>query len=194
MKKIDLTDIKNIHEYEKIRQDFRKKIIEIKKNRRVFVGDFFTFLFENRETVIFQIEEMIYAERIIDEKAIQNEIDIYNKLLPAENELSATLFIEVVGHEESKKFLSSLKDLDKNCVSLKIGNKHVVYAEFDKNQINENSIGAVQYLKFKLTPKQREQLLNSDDIIFICIDHPKYDEYTAISDEIRSSIHHDLLE
>jgi predicted transcriptional regulator len=194
MKKICITDIINIYEYEKMRKDFRRKIIEIKKNRRFAVGDYLTFVFESRETVIFQIQEMIRSERIVDEKAIQNEIDIYNNLIPEENELSATLLIEIVEREEIKRVLDSLKGIENNSVSLKIGNKYIIYAEFDKDQIDEMGLSAVQYLKFKLTPEQREHFLNSDDIIFICINHPKYNFYTALSDEIRSSIRLDLLE
>src|SRR5689334_12238838 len=95
MKKVEPSEILNIAEYEKARQEFRRRIIELKKKRRVAVGPCVTFVFENHDTVLSQIQEMMRAERLVQDDAIQHEIDTYNSLLPEQNELAATMFIEL---------------------------------------------------------------------------------------------------
>ena len=95
MKKIVLEDILGFAAYEKVRQEFRQDIIEKKKKRRVAVGDKVSMVFENRDTVIFQIQEMLRAERIGDLDKIREEIAVYNELIPNTGELSATMFLEI---------------------------------------------------------------------------------------------------
>src|SRR5215510_15567200 len=127
MKKIELSDIKNILEYERQREAFRDRIIQIKKDRRLAVGDLITLVFENRDTVLFQIQEMVRAERIVDPAKIQDEIDVYNELLPGPGELSATLFIEISESREIKPTLQRLLGLTRpGIVRMEIGNKHSV--------------------------------------------------------------------
>src|SRR5574341_953144 len=100
MKKIVLNDILGFAAYEKIRPEFRQEIIEKKKNRRVSVGDQISLVFENRDTVIFQIQEMLRAEKITDLDKIREEIAVYNEFIPNPGELSATLFIEIEDRSE----------------------------------------------------------------------------------------------
>src|SRR5215831_20249496 len=88
-------DVLNLYEYEKIRDERRKRVIEAKRVRRVAVGRHLVFLFENRETVLFQIQEMCRAERIVADAKIQEEIDEYSPLLPGAGELSVTMMIEI---------------------------------------------------------------------------------------------------
>ena len=90
-----LEDIEDLRAYERGRDAFRRSIIELKKRRRVAVGPFMTVLFENRETVRFQIQEMARVERMATDDQIQGELDVYNALLPSAGELSATMFIEL---------------------------------------------------------------------------------------------------
>jgi hypothetical protein len=97
MKKIEFGEILNIYEYEKVREQKRREIIEIKKKRRLFVGDLVHLVFENRDTVWFQIQEMIRAERMVRDEEIQQEIDIYNELIP---EKKSTVYIHV--HRNSR--------------------------------------------------------------------------------------------
>ncbi|MGC8595233.1 MAG: DUF3501 family protein, partial [Candidatus Kryptoniota bacterium] len=108
MKRIEFSDIKNLVEYEKARPGFRKKVIEQKKDRRISIGERITVVFENRYSVLFQIQEMIRVERMIDDFKIQHEIETYNELIPGKNELSATLFVEVEEQEMIKPVLDSL--------------------------------------------------------------------------------------
>ncbi len=82
MKKIERAEVLNLVEYEKAREAMRARVIALKKNRRVGVGENLTFLFENRETVLFQIQEMVRTERIVDDSKVQEEVDAYNALIP----------------------------------------------------------------------------------------------------------------
>ena len=95
--RIELRDVLNFFEYEKVRNERRQQVMELKRTRRVAVGRHLSFLFENRDTVLFQIQEMCRVERITDDAKIQDELDVYNALLPGPRELSATLFIEITG-------------------------------------------------------------------------------------------------
>ena len=95
MRKVAIDDIVGLAGYEKIRQDFRRRIIELKQKRRVSLGDKLSLVFENRDTVIFQIQEMLRVENISDLDKIRQEIATYNQLIPDSGELSATLFLEV---------------------------------------------------------------------------------------------------
>src|SRR5215471_2117245 len=120
MKKVTLDKIMGSERYERIRDDFRRYIIALKKQRRVSVGDRVTFVFENHETVFFQIQEMLRAERITDLDKVRFEIDVYNELIPAEGELSATMLIEIIEQERIRSELVRLIGIDK-AVFLHIG-------------------------------------------------------------------------
>jgi len=192
MKKVELSDIKNIYEYEKTRKDFQNRIIELKKHRRVSVGDRITLVFENRDTVIFQIQEMMRAERLVDDKAIQAEIDVYNDLIPDEGELSATLLVEIREKDKIKPYLDSLIGLDKGFVFMRIGEQHSIPAIFEVGHSEDNRISAVQYVRFKLTPEQQEMLCSGKETIQITIDHPNYKHSAVVPDDVLQSLGEDL--
>jgi hypothetical protein len=193
MQKIDISDIRSIDEYEKIRSDYRAKIIEIKKHRRINLGNKMSILFENRETLIFQIQEIMRIERMLDEQKIKDEIDIYNTFISNENELSATLFIEIIDMNTKKALLNSLRGLEDSCVSIKVGNKYSVYAKFDNRQYDLEGLRTVQYLKFKFTPPQKELFIYGDDVAFITVNHQNYQFYKALSEETKASLYNDFL-
>ena len=108
MKHIVLSDLMNIIEYEKVRNDYRSELMEYKKNRRISLGPNITITFENRKTMKFQIQEMMRAERMVHDIQIQEEIDVYNSLLPLVNGLSATLFIEVTDEAQIRPVLNQI--------------------------------------------------------------------------------------
>ena len=95
MKKVEPTEILDLTAYEKIRPGFLERMIELKRPRRVHVGEILCFIFENRDTVIFQIQEMTRAERSVSDAAVAAEVAVYNELVPRDHELSATLMIEI---------------------------------------------------------------------------------------------------
>src|SRR5688500_12513547 len=97
--KLTLDDIIDLRAYERERDAFRARIIDLRRRRRVPVGPIGTLLFENRDTIRFQVQEMARAERILSDEAIQHELDTYNALIPEPGQLSATLFIELTSKD-----------------------------------------------------------------------------------------------
>jgi hypothetical protein len=195
MKKIESSEIKNILEYERVREEFRDRIIGIKKNRRISVGELITFVFENRDTVIFQIQEMVRAERIVDPPRIQDEIDVYNELLPGARELSATLFIEITQASEIKPTLEKLLGLTRpGTVRLELGEGHRVDADIEGGREEEaaGKLAAVQYVKFRLNQADLGSFLTSDEPVFLVIDHPNYKARALVTGELLATLRADL--
>jgi len=187
MKKIELSDLKNILEYEKVRNDFRSKIIAMKKERRLKVGDRITLTFENRYTVAFQIEEMMRIERIVEEAKINSEIESYNELIPGENELSATLFVEVDEQDQIKPVLDSLVGFNKDSLFLQIGEKKIL-AVFEEGHATDDRISAVQYVKFKLSPADMEQFKKPSTAVRVIAMHANYNTMADLPEEMRKAI------
>lgn len=112
MKALTQQDLIPHDEYERRRETYRQAIIELKRRRRIGLGEKITLVFENRETLRFQIQEMIRVERIFDPQKVQEELDVYNALLPASGELSATLLIELTDPDTMKQWLDLFMGLD----------------------------------------------------------------------------------
>lgn len=193
MNKVTLEDIKDIAEYEKMRPHFRQYIIELKKQRRVQVGDFVTFVFENRETVIYQIQEMMRAERIVDEERIQEEIDVYNELVPGDQELSATMFIEIDDPAVLRQTLPHLIGIEE-AVYLQIGEGPEIRGVFESGRSKEDKTSTVHYIKFLLPPDQIRALRDEANEVHLRVDHPHYAASTVIDQRVRQSLIEDLSE
>src|SRR6476646_9799064 len=148
MNKVTLTDIVGNDDDEKMRDQFGQRVIELKRHRRVSVGDKVTWVFENRDTVIFQIQEMMRAEKISDLDKIWEEIEVYNELIPAPGELSATLFLEIENQTHLRDDLLKFLGIDE-AVFLKVAS-HSIHARFEEGHSKEDKISAVQYVKFPL--------------------------------------------
>lgn len=191
MKKIALEDIKTLAEYETVREDFRRRIIDIKKRRRLPVGDRVSLLFENRDTVLFQIQEMVRAERITAPEAIQEEIDVYNRSVPAADELSATMFIEITERESIRAEVDRLIGVNEK-ITLHIGEKHTIPAVFEPGWSREDRIAAVQYVKFPLTAEQSEAFGAGREPIVIEIDHPNCQARAQMPQEVRQALAEDM--
>jgi hypothetical protein len=191
VKKVELGDIMGISAYENNRDAFLKRIIELKKKRRIAVGDKVSLVFENRDTVIFQIQEMIRAERITDLDKIREEIDVYNSFIPDSGELSATLFLEIEEQSRLREQLLEFLGIDE-AVFLKIGNRHSVHASFEQGHSKEDKISAVQYVKFPLNPDAQRAFVGGKEEVFLLIDHPHYRAETKIDPETRKSLIEDL--
>ena len=158
MNTLSLAEIKNLHEYELERPAFRARVIELKKRRRVALGPLMTLVFENRDTVRFQIQEMVRIERIVQPDKVQEEIDVYNDLLPRPGEVSATLFIEVTDPAKIQSTLDGFVGLDEpGKLVLRIGDR-TVPASFAAGQSREDRISAVHYLRFALGEEGRKAL------------------------------------
>lgn len=167
-------DLLSHAEYEKGRASYRQRIIALKKRRRIPLGDLITLIFENRETVLFQIQEMIRIERIFDSDKIQEELDVYNSLLPDTNELSATLFIEITDSERIQELLDSFQDLDRpGTVAVQMGDA-TIKASFEAGHSKEDKISAVHFIRFKTTEVFRQNLENSEIPGYLVVSHPHY--------------------
>jgi hypothetical protein len=190
MNKIVLDDILGFTAYEKVRQKFREDIIDKKKRRRISVGDKVSLVFENRETVIFQIQEMLRAERISDLDKIRDEIAVYNELIPGAGELSATLFLEIEDQSRLREDLLSFLGIDE-ALSLKVGS-HVVRGCFEEGRSKEDKISAVQYVRFPLDAAARAALMDGEPAELV-IDHPNYKARAVLTAESRQSLAQDLV-
>jgi len=194
MKKIRIPDLKNLHEYELIRDDWRRDIINVKARRRVLVGPTMSVSFENRLTVLNQIQEMCRAERIVKPEAVQAECDVYNELLPGPGEVGATLFIEIPKIENVQPELDKLIGLDNGkSIWLEIGGNRA-YAQFLDGQAREDRIAAVQYVRFPVGSGEgaREALRNPAVPVAIVADHANYKVRAEISAETREELAADL--
>ncbi len=192
MRKVTREDILNIYEYEKVRPEKVKEITQLKKRRRVHLGDKVTLVFENFDTVWFQIQEMIRIERLVKDEEVQFEIDTYNELIPGKNQLSATLFIEIPDEKERKETLPKLVGIH-DAVYLHIGNKYTIKAEADeKSQMDyeEGKASVVHFLKWTLTPEQVDAFKREP--VRIEINHENYKAMTEIPPEVKEELIKDL--
>ncbi len=152
MNQLTQDDLLSFDEYERQREAYRQSIIDLKRRRRIGIGDKITLVFENRDTLRFQIQEMARVERILDPRKLQDELDVYNALLPASGELSATLLIELTDAGTMKQWLDLFMGLDHGQkLGLRAGGE-IVYGEFEGGHSHETKISAVHFVRFRPTP------------------------------------------
>jgi hypothetical protein len=196
MKKLVLSDIKNLQEYELIRDAWRREVIGLKARRRVLLGSKMSLLFENRLTVLNQVQEMCRAERHAKPEAIQHELDVYNELLPDAGELSATLLVEIIEERLIQPELDRLIGLtDGKHLWLELNGRRI-FARFLEGQSRADRIAAVQYVRFPVgeDPADREALASGGAPVFLRIDHPNYRASVELPAETRSEIARDLVD
>ena len=189
MEKVTLNDIAGAGAYEQKRDAFRREIIDLKKHRRVAVGDKVSLVFENRATVIFQIQEMLRAESIRDLDKIREEIDVYNELIPGAGELRATLFLEIENQTNLRQELLKFLGIDER-VFLRMGAGRSIRAGFEEGRSKEDKISAVQYVTFELTPDDVEALREGD--ARIVVDHENYHADAVLSEATKAELLKDL--
>ncbi len=181
MRLLETSEILNLVEYEKVREARRRELIELKRPRRVPVGRYLSFVFENRETVWFQIQEMVRAERIVDETKIAEEVEVYNGLL-----------IEITDASQIKPVLDKLLGIDtRDYVRLTVG-PHVVVGDFETGHSDEErgKLAAVHFVRFALPPEARRIFLAADAALVV--EHPNERARTVLGEETRRSLLKDL--
>jgi len=196
MKKIDVSELLDLTAYEKARESIRAAVIELKKDRRVSVGDHITLLFENRETVLFQIQEMVRTERIVDAAKLKDELDTYNALIPDEGDLSATLFIEIPGiarmsHDEQIAAVNRFQGLDRNAVFLVLGDLRIP-GHFEEGRTKEEKMSAVHFLRFRVSSDAVAGLGHPDGAALLVVDHPNYRAEQVLLAPVRAELLRDL--
>ena len=196
MAKLTLDDISDVRAYERSREEFRARIIALKRRRRVSIGPVVTLVFENRETVLFQVQEMARAERIVSDEALQVELDTYNPLIPEPGALSATLFVELTTRAEMEEWLPKLVGVE-GSIELLIGegpDARVVRCAVDEahaRQLTRERITAsVHYIRFSLEPSEIDGF--ASEPVVLAVNHPSYAEGVRLSDETRATLLEDL--
>jgi hypothetical protein len=175
MKKVERSELLGLAEYEQIRPQFRARIIEDKKERRVFVGDEISVVFENHDTALFQIQEMLRTERITKESAILHELETYNELVPGDAELSATMFVEIADAATRERRLIELAGLEAKIALEVLGTK--IAARNETRGVLPDRTTAVHYLKFslgkELAARWAARAKDAEGTMFFILEHPK---------------------
>jgi len=175
--------------YEAARTEFRNRVIALKAVRRIALAGDVTLVFENRDTLRLQIQEMLRAERIETAAGIQEELDVYNALMPGRDSLSATLFIEVTEEARIKQVLHDLLGLEEALHLAFDGDE--VRASFEEGRSDGARISAVQYVRFVFQGAQRERFLQAK-AARLELRHPKLRTSVALGAETLESLRGDL--
>ena len=183
MKRVTRQEILDYVTYEEQRKQIREKIMNIKELRRINVAGVLSFLFENTDTVRYQIQEMIRVERIVKETDILHEINTYNELLGDSGELGCTLLIEIDDHDERDEKLIQWLELPKH-LYLSLEDESKIRASFDERQIGDARLSSVQYIKFNTGGKTP---------VAIGSDLPMLKAETALTADQKKALSEDLL-
>jgi hypothetical protein len=189
MRKVAIDDIVGLRRYETIRQDLRRRIIELKRKRRISLGDRLSLVFENRPTVIFQIQEILRVENISDLDKIRQEIATYNQLIPDSGELSATLFLEIEDQTHLREELLKFQGIE-DAISLRIA-AYQLQARFEPRRSKENKIRAVHYIRFRFDDQELEAFVSGTRTELV-IDHRNYQAAVVLQPETQRSLVEDL--
>lgn len=180
-RKLQLSDILDLREYERIRNERRAEIIELKRRRRVQLGTVVTLMFENRATMQSQIHEMMRAEKVVRDEQILEELHAYNPLIPEVGQLSATLFIELTTPEQMLEWLPKLVNIERSIVfNLSDGSTVSAITEegHAETLTRDNVTAAVHYIRFEFTPQQVEAF-GAGEVEILCL-HPAYIEVSVL--------------
>ncbi|MBI3097367.1 MAG: DUF3501 family protein [Planctomycetes bacterium] len=190
MKPLSLNDLLPLGAYIRAREEMRAAVIRLKRSRRVSVGPRLTFVFENRETLRFQVQEMVRAEELTDPRKIQEELDVYNALMPGDGELSATMFIEFTDGGSLRSEMPGLVGIESN-LWLRIG-ESAVRAEYERGRSEAERTSCVHYLRFRLSPAQRRAFAAGRGSAALEARHPGYLHATRLPAPVRRSLAADL--
>ncbi len=190
MKPIAREELLDLAAYERIRDAFLRSVLERKRPRYVKLGPNMTALFENRDSVLFQIQEMLRTERITQEKAILHELETYNALLPGAAELSATLFVEYQDREERERMLAALAGLEDK-FGLRVGGERLPATPDERGSDPERTM-AVHYVKFPLTASALAALEAGATDVALEVAHPAYTASVLLSDATLQSLRDDF--
>ncbi|HVA36534.1 MAG TPA: DUF3501 family protein [Candidatus Dormibacteraeota bacterium] len=194
MKPVTIDQVLGLQQWERVRPLLRPLFIHEKERRRLPVGDHLTLLFENAQSVWYQVQEMIRSERMTDAPAIQHELDTYNELLPGADELSATLFIEYADNVERDAALRALVGLERH-VWVRIADRRIL-GTFEEAQIGSDQVSSVQFVRFALERGESERFaqLAAAGEVALEVDHPALTASAQIGGLLARSLADDLRE
>ncbi|MCB0955279.1 MAG: DUF3501 family protein [Ilumatobacteraceae bacterium] len=180
-RKLTLADIADARAYERERADIRQRVMDLKQRRRVHLGTIITLTFENRETMRYQIQEMARVEHILTDEGIQEELDVYNPMVPEPGQLCATLFVELTSDDQMREWLPKLVGIEEH-VRFVLPDGDVVRCAVDPQHAaqltREHVTAAVHYVTFEFTPAQ---VAAFGDGVRLEIDHPNYLESVELA-------------
>jgi Protein of unknown function (DUF3501) len=193
MRKLILDDIVDARAYERERDDFRRRIIELKRSRRIAIGPIMTIVFENTETMRWQVQEMARAERMLRDEQIQHEVDTYNQIIPDAGELSGTLFLELTSDAQLREWLPRLVGIELH-IAFAFADGSVAHGkpsdEDEQRLTRPDTTAAVHYLRFALTPSQMGEFDTGP--VKLVSDHPEYPEEVVLDRATRLALAADL--
>jgi Protein of unknown function (DUF3501) len=191
--KLTLDDIADLRAYERVRDEFRASVIALKRLRRIPLGEFVTLVFENAETIRFQIQEMARAEKLLSDDAIETELRIYNPLVPEAGQLCATLFIELTSKDALIEWLPKLVGIER-AVALRLADGSVLPAVVDEDHdaqlTREEVTASVHYVRWELTSAQVDAFAAGP--VALVLDHPNLQAVTELSAETSAELLRDL--
>jgi hypothetical protein len=190
---IQKEDIMPLEIYTQQRKELRKRIVEFKKDRRIPLGPYATFYFESFETMLAQVQEMLYIEKGGDEQ-LKDELTAYNPLVPNGKELTATLMFEIDNPVSRATFLGKVGGIEEK-VYLKVGEeliKAVPEEDVDRTSA-EGKASSVQFIHFKFTDEQVKKFKSNSSQIEIGINHKEYSHSTKLSENTIKSLSTDFI-
>ena len=190
---LTLADVLDLRAYERVREEYRAKVMARKRLRRVPLGPIMTLVFECVDTVRFQVQEMARVEKILSDEAIQVELDIYNRLLPEVGELSATLFIELTSDGAMREWLPRLVGIER-ALGVSVGGQvvgSVPEAEHAAALVRDTVTPAVHYLRFGFSPAQVEAFAGLGEVALVAA-HPEYEARSVLPAAVREELLGDL--
>jgi hypothetical protein len=192
VKALTLEEIQTIEEYETQRESFRSRIIALKQRRRISAGPLITLVFENRDTLRFQIQEMIRAERIVESGKVQDELDVYNALLPTKDELSATLLIEITDASTMKEWLDRFMGLDRGRTVAIVAAGESAFGVFESGHSHETKISAVHFVRFRPSEAMKQAFADLRQSVLLTVRHNGYEATVPVSGSLREEWLSDL--
>ncbi len=195
MRKLTVDDIVDLRTYERERADFRARIIELKKTRRIALGPILTIVFENTDTMRWQVQEMSRAERMLRDEQIAHEVETYNQLIPDAGELSGTLFLELTSDEQLREWLPKLVGIEFNVGFDLTDGSRVVGRPSDEDEERltlPDTTAAVHYLRFRFAPAQVKAFEQGP--VQLSVDHPDYTHATTLTAAQHAALVPDLTD
>jgi len=189
MKKLAVEDLLTLERYARERPAFRTRVLEHKRDRQLAVGPHVTWLFEDRLTMQYQVQEMLRAERIFEPEGISEELESYNPMIPDGTNWKVTLLIEYPNESERRQQLTQLKGIEDRCWVQVTGQERVfAIADEDLERENEEKTSAVHFLRFELTPAMIAALRGGSELA-VGIDHPRYNHVIQpVTPAVRTSL------
>ena len=192
MKLLTSQDLLPAAAYEQQREPFRSQIIALKQRRRISVGPLITLVFENQETLRFQTQEMIRVEQILEPHKIQEELDVYNALMPRSGELSATLMIEITEQDRMKEWLDVFMGLDHGeKIAIRAGTEQV-FGLFEGGHSHETKISAVHFVRFRPTASMTAAFADLRQSVMLTVHHHAYHAEAPVPGSMREEWLKDL--